>query len=246
MAHWERMVSLLDSSDVFNQLARNQTYDLNGNLTSDGTATYSYDSENRLLGTQQTAHSTQNTYDPFGRRISKSVDGIATFYLYDADQVIAETDAAGILKKKHVYGPGIDEILRTTDYGLSTDYFYHADGLGSIVALTDASGAVVERYAYDVYGKPSITDGVGNVLPQSAFGNRFLFTGREYDTETGLYFHRARYTDPKLGRFLQRDPSPSDLNLYRYTLDLLRNWFFKHTVRRSLSTENLLRNKSIQ
>ncbi|MEK7281247.1 MAG: RHS repeat-associated core domain-containing protein, partial [Chloroflexota bacterium] len=83
-----------------------------------------------------------------------------------------------------------------------------------------------ERYAYDVYGTPRITDAGGTVLSQSALGNRFLFTGREYDQETGLYHYRARAYDPKLGRFLQRDPVGyvAGLNLYTYVGNSPMNW----------------------
>jgi RHS repeat-associated protein len=86
---------------------------------------------------------------------------------------------------------------------------YHADGLGSVLALTDSAGAVAESYTYDVYGTPTAP---------SALGNPFLFTGREYDQETGLYHSRARAYDSRLGRFLQRDPlgEAEGPNLYPY------------------------------
>jgi len=99
-----------------------------------------------------------------------------------------------------------------------TDFYFHADGLGSIVALTDASGQLVETYRYDVYGQPIIQDASGSALAVSSVGNRYLFTGREYDSETGLYYYRARYYHPGVGRFLSRDPLGylPDINVYRY------------------------------
>ena len=63
--------------------------------------------------------------------------------------------------------------------------YYHSDGLGSVVALTDSTGAVVERYTYDVYGTPAITDAGGLPLSTSAVGNPYLFTARRYDPEGG-------------------------------------------------------------
>jgi len=80
------------------------------------------------------------------------------------------------------------------------------------------TGALVESYQYDVFGTPSFFDANGVSLPSSIISNRFLFTGREYDAETGLYHYRARCYSPSLGRFLQRDPRSyvDGMNLYQY------------------------------
>ena len=90
-----------------------------------------------------------------------------------------------------------------------TIYYYHFDGLGSVIALSDVNSVIVERYSYDVFGKPSNTSDVNNP---------YLFTGRRYDDETGLYYYRARYYDYATGRFLQTDPVgyTAGLNLYTY------------------------------
>ncbi len=191
-------------------------YDPNGNLTNDGTNTYTYDAENRLLSATTPNGTSSYTYDPLGRRLSKTVAGVTTRFLYDGDQLLAETDASGAIQASYVYGAGIDEPLRLVR-GATTSY-YHADGLGSVTTLTDASGAVVERASYDVFGAVQLTNASGAIIPTSTVGNRFLFTGREFDGETGLYYYRARYYSPTLGRFLQRDPVGygPDTNLYRY------------------------------
>jgi RHS repeat-associated protein len=184
-------------------------YDLNGNATSIATNTYSYDSENRL--THAVIASPQGeaiyTYDPFGRRISKTVNGVVTKFLYDGDQIIAEYDGSDNLVAKYINGASIDETIRM-DRGANS-YYYHYDGLGSVTNLTDATGATVESYAYDVFGKPSVTSSVGNAK---------MFTGRDYDKETGLYYYRARMYSPELGRFLQTDPIgyAGGINLYAY------------------------------
>ncbi len=97
-------------------------------------------------------------------------------------------------------------------------YSYHRDGLGSVTELSDQSGALVERYEYDVYGAPTIFDSNNTPLTASAIENPYLFTGRRYDPESGNYYYRARIYSPALGRFLQSDPLGyvDGLNLYAY------------------------------
>ena len=91
-----------------------------------------------------------------------------------------------------------------------------------MVALTDANGSLVERYEYDPYGQPSIFDANDAALSQSAVGNAILFTGRDYDYETGLYYYRARTMHPGLGRFIQHEPLMfvDGMNLYSYVGDM--------------------------
>ena len=193
----------------------NPVYDNNGNLTNDGTNTYTYDYENRLISVSGGVTATYS-YDPLGRRIQKVTGGSTTNYYFDGARVIEERNASDSVVATYVYGSGIDEIL-TMDRG-GTIYYYHQNSLGSVVAVTNAAGAVVERYEYDAYGKVTIYDNSYTQLPSSAIGNPYMFTGREYDQETGLYYYRARYYSPTLGRFLQRDPLGyvDGMNLYEY------------------------------
>ncbi len=100
-----------------------------------------------------------------------------------------------------------DEPIMMIDVeGENAKYYYHYDALGSVVALSNAAGNVVESYSYDVFGQPTIYDADGTEISQSEINNPYMFTGRRFDTETGLYYYRFRYYVPGIGRFLQTDP----------------------------------------
>ena len=116
-------------------------------------------------------------------------------------------------------------------------YYYHYDGCGNCIALSNANRQIVEAYSYDHFGQPVIvtsagTDGNwltpadGTTATASQFGNRFMFTGREYESETGLYYYRARMYNPDLGRFMQTDPIgyAGGLNMYTYCGNNATNW----------------------
>lgn len=109
--------------------------------------------------------------------------------------------------------------------GVSVYHYLH-DVLGSVVALTDASANVVERYTYDPYGKVLIEDSSANALPQSAYGNAFLWTGQRYDSAVGLYGFLFRAYSPDLGRWLQRDPMGyvNGMNLHQYCIGNPLSW----------------------
>lgn len=143
-------------------------------------------------------------YDPLGRRVEKVAAGVTTTYTYDGEDVLR--DVAGSSTLKYVYGPGIDEPLAQED-GAGVLSYFHADGLGSIVKTTNSAGAVIASRQYDAFGDLEL-----------GTTNGFSFTGREWDSEMGLYYHRARYYDPKIGRFLSEDPIRFNggINFYAY------------------------------
>jgi len=204
-------------------------YDANGNQTNHNDWAMAYDRENRLTEARSQESVVSYSYDPLGRLIRRvaytndSGSWILTSdscLYYAGWQVIAEYDGDGNLQRKYVYGPGIDEPIRMTSGG--ANYYYHADGLGSVTEITDVTGNLVESYRYDVFGTPTMYDHSAIRISQSAIGNRLLFTGRDYDPDTGWYNYRHRYYNPALGRFVQPDPigiNSGDINLYRYCLN---------------------------
>jgi RHS repeat-associated protein len=150
-------------------------------------------------------------YDPFGRRIQKrlvSAQGQETLrrYVYDREDILFELDGSNTVLTQFLHGPGIDEPLTLVRNGET--YRYHADALGSIIVITDRNNTIVQRYSYDAYGNLSASN--------PDFRQPYAYTGREYDEESGLYYYRARYYDPGVGRFLTRDSAGLRSGLHRY------------------------------
>ncbi len=194
---------------VENGVSYSLSYDSNGNLVAPPNGhSYVYDAENRLVSATTPSHALDFEYDAFGIRTEKTINGAGTHYVLDGNQVIAEYDDGGALLVRYVYA-GLDQPIEMRRG--ATPFFYHQDALGSVVALSDAAGLLAESHAYGPYGQVDAPSG-------PSIGNPYLFAGREFDPETGLYYNRARFYDPALGRFLQPDPIgfADGLNLYAY------------------------------
>jgi RHS repeat-associated protein len=193
------------------------TYDGNGNtltkVNSSGTTQYVWDFENRLSSVvlPGAGGTVAFKYDPFGRRVQKSSAAGTTNYLYDGRNSVEEVDPTGALLARYAQGAGIDEPLGEVRGGSAG--FYEQDGLGSVTSLSGSTGALVNTYAYDSFGVVTASTGT--------MGNPFQYTGRDYDSETGLRYYRARYYDPATGRFLGEDPTGFEggINFYAYTLN---------------------------
>lgn len=119
-----------------------------------------------------------------------------SIFAYDGANLIEETNASGAVVARYAQGSTIDEPLAMLRSAATS--YYNADGLGSITSLTNSSGAAAQTYTYDSFGKVTASGG--------SLSNPFQYTGREMDSETGLYYYRARYYDPSTGRFLSEDP----------------------------------------
>lgn len=182
----------------FNQLiqrgAATLSYDDNGNLLTDGTNTYTWNSRDQLIAIAGPVVATFQ-YDAMGRRQIKTIAGTTTKFLYDGMNIVQELNAANTPYTNTLTGLGIDEILTRNDSAGTMNFL--TDALGSTVALTDSTGAVKTSYTYEPYGRSTFTG--------TANSNPFLYTGRELDG-TGLYYYRARYYHPTLQRFIAEDP----------------------------------------
>ena len=148
------------------------------------------------------------TYDAYGRRVTITKGTNTLCLVYDGPHCIAEVDTNGVPVRSYTYGPGIDNVLAMTVHQPDVrTYYYIKDHLGSVLALTDESGALVESYSYDAWGRVlAVYDAAGTEISESAVGNRILWQGREYSWSTGLYYFRARWYDPVTGRWLSNDP----------------------------------------
>ena len=183
--------------------------DANGNTLSDASGrSFTWDFENRLTQVVNPGVGTTTfRYDPVGRRIQKSGPLGATNYLYDRMNDIEEVDNAVNVLSRYTFG-GLDQPLSQVRSG--TTSYYQGDAQGTVTSLSNPAGAESNTYTYDSFGK--LTASTGSIT------NPFQYTGREFDSETGLFFNRARYLDPSSGRFLSEDPLQFDggINFFRY------------------------------
>jgi RHS repeat-associated protein len=195
------------ANELIEREGKELEYDAAGNLTSDGSNEYSWDARGQLTGING-ANSASFTYDPFGRRIAKTLGGTTTDLLYDGPNAVQES-VKGSVSADLLTGLVPDQLFsRTTEAGTDS---YLTDKLGSTVGLANGAGEVKTTYAYEPFGAASEAGEPSD--------NPFQFTGRENDG-TGLQYNRARYYSPGMERFVSQDPAGfagSGSNLYWYT-----------------------------
>jgi RHS repeat-associated protein len=231
----------------------NYVYDANGNVTSKTIAstgeqwTYTYDQRNELL----TANHKQTTngaidltatykYDALGNRIEKDVwtqstGTVVTKFAMDGwnpDKppslgnsnwdVLGDYSSTGSLTTRYMQGDGIDQNFGALAYNGSsfTPNWYLSDIRGSVRNIINNSGGSLDTISYDASGKITSQSNSANL-------GRYAYSGREFDAETNLLYERARYYDPKTGRWMTQDPlgfDAGDSNLYRYVTNQPTNW----------------------
>ena len=181
------------------------TYDNEGQLVNAGVTCLTFDYNHRLV---EIGSDTQFSYDGRGHRLIATRAGVTTQYIYDPwGNLMADVDSNGVTHK-YIYGKGILAVATS-----SARYCYHFDGTGNTVAITDMTQAIVNSYAYEPFGQI--------LSQQEAVTQPFKYVG-QYGVmaeSNGLYYMRARYYDPSVGRFISEDPlgfGGGDVNLMAY------------------------------
>jgi RHS repeat-associated protein len=200
-----------------NDRLTNEIYDANGNVIAVGDKIFSYDGSNRLTRVSGAKFNLAISYNEEGERVAKTVNGVTTQFLVAKDElglsrVWAEVEN-GELSRRYTHGHQLicQEIAQN---GKLEVYYYVYDGQGNVRFLTDGEGNITDRYDYDAFG--NLIDSSGTTP------NRYLFGGEEYDADLGLYYLRARYLNPRTGRFWTADQyegqrfDPPSLHKYLY------------------------------
>jgi RHS repeat-associated protein len=172
----------------------------------DGTRTLGWDAESQLVSASVAGTAATYAYDPFGRRVRKTVDGSDTWFLWSGDRLLEERDDTGALAVRYTYGVGYAPVqVRIADGGSGEDvYDVHTDHLDTPRRLTDAAGAEVWVAEMAAFGEAFVEEDPDGDLAEVAFHVRF--PGQYFDAETGLHYNRFRYYSAELGRYISPDP----------------------------------------
>lgn len=209
-------------SSVTDGVTTNYAYDLNGNTISivepGKTVTMTHDWLNRQTSWGDGTNTEIQTYlGGSWKRASTTVNGASVKYLYDGDNVIGDFDASNNLTAFYVT-PFLDQNISLTNTQ-GQAYYYTQDGLGSVRSLTDASGAVANKYDYTAFGQ------IASAGTVEGIANRYQYTGREASSLASAgapMYYRWRNYSPSIGRFLWRDPIGYEdgVNIYVYVANM--------------------------
>jgi len=195
------------------------TYDNRGNVASktEGgtTSDFAYNYENRLVSQTTGGSAVQHTYDGRENRIARSDNGSITRYILDhgrdMSHILCETDSAGEITAYYIHGPEIVGRIGADN----SQRLYHTNHIGSVVALSDETETITDKYAYMPFGIPAGKSG-STVNPFTYIGGLGVMA-----EDDGLYVMRARFYEPETGRFYGKDPVEGSLmqpmSLYRYS-----------------------------
>ena len=229
------------------------TYDRNGNLLNDGERIYKYDALNRLVQINKVSGGgliATYVYDGMNRRIQKNINDLGggmggltgdipagtVNYLYDGQQIALERDDESNWMQAYFWGQYIDELLffAVPTETVPTTYRVLSDLLYRSVAIVTTSNVVTEAYDTDAYGNTLCYSGPGtddewftdDYVRTNNPINSTIFTGRQYDPESQIYYYRARYYSSEIGRFISRDPIGEEggINLFEYVKNAPIKW----------------------
>jgi RHS repeat-associated protein len=179
-------------------------YDGRGEQTSAGAVGYGYDLAGRLTSATVAGTTTVYGYDGDGNRLSATAGASTVEYLWDINNDLPELalERSGAGAPLRAYVRGLDTVALLEG---GARFYYHHDRLGSVTALTSASGASEWLYSYEPFGSPRTTSRPDPSAPVNPLG----FTGQYQDPGSGLLNLRARQYDEASGRFLSTDPAPA-------------------------------------
>ena len=181
---------------VNNRVSGTNVHDAAGNMIQNGALVY--DRENRLAS----AGGESYVYDGDGQRVAKTGSTTMLYWTGVTGAIIAESDAAGVLSAEYVFFNG-QRIARVDNPASApVAHYYVADNLGSATVIASEAGAVEREQMYYPYG--------GERWSQGSDTNRYKFTGKERDTETGLDYFGARYYGSNMGRWMSPDYNGTD------------------------------------
>ncbi|MFA6937493.1 MAG: RHS repeat-associated core domain-containing protein [Treponema sp.] len=172
--------------------------------------TYIWNERGLLRSSVENGYVVSYRYGEDGQRAVKSSSAGETMYFNNMWQM--SSTAMGMRQTKHIFIGGSRVATKNnwwhdggTEYEKYNTYWYHADHLGSAQLVTDWRGEEYERIEYTPYGELWVEK-----VRHGFEGVAYRFTGKEMDSETGLYYYGARYMDPKYSRWLSTDPALGD------------------------------------
>jgi hypothetical protein len=206
--------------ELLSAAGENVTHDVKGNMTlipaslrPNATALkLNWDFDNRMstadVGNDNSVDVTYK-WDALGRRVYRDDNTTAEIYFQAGQQTIADYvagTAAASPKYNYLYASYIDEPVLREELATSTKLYFHRNQQFSVLAVTDGSGSIAERYAYSPYGTPKLTGTSGSLTASSVIYNRCLYTGRDWDKALSLYCYRARLFLSESGHSAQGIP----------------------------------------